>query len=532
MTYDYIVVGGGSSGSLVAGKLAQSGARVLVLEAGGSDNNPLISMPAGFVKLLGVEKFMWFYQSSVQQRLHGREPVIPTGRVIGGGSSVNAMVYIRGQKSDYAPWVEATDDSSWGWDDLLPVFRDMEGNNRFHDDLHGISGPWKVSDPVQICDLSRRYVMAAQATGIPFTSDFNGPQQQGVGYFQLTVENGRRCSAATAFLHPAKSTGNLDVLTGCLVHRILFEKDKVVGVEFARQGKVETAHCDAEVVLCAGAIATPKILMMSGLGPEFHLKEHGIDLIIDLPGVGQNLQDHTEVPVLAFCKGAHGYFGEDIGLKKIRNGLQYLLFKTGPVASNGVEACAFFNPDDDGGDAKIQQFCVPSVYLEPGTTDLKPTHGITLNSCVLRPGSRGSVRLASSDPAQQPVVDPNYFEDPEDLRLSIEGVRQGRRILASDPLSDIIDKEVFPGPGLDDDAELETHAKKFVKTVYHPVGTARMGREEDADAVVTTRLKVKGVEGLRIADASVMPTIISGNTNSTTLVIADRAVSFMLQDAS
>ena len=528
MAYDYIIIGGGTSGSLVAGKLAEAGGKVLVIEAGGSDKNPLISMPAGFIKLLGVEKYMWLYKSTVQERLIGRQPSIPTGRVVGGGSSVNAMVYIRGQASDYQPWVEATNDDGWGWDALLPVFRRMEGNNRYNDNLHGVDGPLRVSDPVYICELSRRYVLAAQEAGIAFNPDFNGPHQAGVGFFQLTTFNGRRHSAADAFLHPAMKTGNIELLTGCLVHRVVIENGRAVGVEYSRHKEIAQARCSSEVVMCSGAIATPKILMLSGIGPHSHLKEIGIKTVIDHAGVGQNLQDHTEVPLLAFCKGKHGYFGQDTGFNKYRNGLQYLFFKSGPVSSNGVEACSFFDPDDLSNEAKVQQFCVPSVYMEPGTTDLRPTHGITLNSCVLRPGSKGSVRLAGADPHLQPLVDPNYFEDPEDLRLSIEGLRRGRQILQKEPLAEIIDREVFPGPSKDTDEALAEHAKRFVKTVYHPVGTARMGRENDADAVLTSDLRVKGVAGLRVADASAMPSIISGNTNTTTLVIADRAVSLMV----
>ncbi|MCV2894661.1 GMC family oxidoreductase [Lentibacter sp. XHP0401] len=531
MTYDYIVVGGGSSGSLLAARLAYAGAKILVLEAGGSDKNPLISMPAGFVKLLGTEKFMWFYQSTVQQRLHGRQPVVPTGKVVGGGSSVNAMVYIRGQAGDYTPWVEATDDEGWGWDALLPIFKEMEDNNRLQDELHSIGGPWKVSDPVQICDLSRSYVLAAQAAGIPFNNDFNGPRQTGAGYFQLSVENGRRCSASSAFLRPAmKATGNIDLLTGCLVHKIVIENGRATGVQYSRKGVTETVKANSEIALCAGAIATPKIMMLSGIGPHFHLKEHGIETLVDHEGVGQNLQDHTEVPVLAFTKPGHGYFGQDKGFNQIRNGLQYMMFKSGPVASNGVEAGSFFHPDDLSQEATIQQFCVPSVYLDPDTTDLKPTYGLTINSCVLRPGSRGSVRLANNNANTQPLVDPNYFEDPEDLRLSVGGLKIARKILDQEPLREIITKEVFPGPDLQDDAALEDHAKKFVKTVYHPVGTVRMGREDDSRAVLTADLKVKGIEGLRVADASAMPTIISGNTNSTTLVVAERAARFMLNE--
>ena len=530
MSHDYVIVGGGSSGSLMAGRLAEAGAKVLVLEAGGSDKNPMIRMPAGFVKLLGVEKYMWFYKSTVQQRLHGREPIVPQGRVIGGGSSVNAMVYIRGQATDYDLWEEATGDPEWGWQGMLKRFKGMEDNNRFQNELHGAGGPWKVSDPVHIDWLSRQYVLAAQESGIAFTPDFNGPMQTGVGYFQLNTHKGRRWSAADAFLKPAMKTGRIDVETGCLVHKVVFKGDRAVGVDYKRGTESKTAHASAEVILCAGAVATPKVMMLSGIGNPFHLKEHGIETRVDLDGVGQNLQDHTEVPVLAFCNGPYCYFGQDSGLNQIRNGLQYMMFKSGPVASNGVEACSFFDPDDLNAEAKIQQFCIPSVYLDKDTTDIKPQHGITLNSCVLRPGSRGSVRLASNSAEDQPLVDTNYFEDPEDLRLSIGGLRQARRILASKPMADLIEREIFPGPGKDSDEELADHAKRFVKTVYHPVGTARMGKDDDPQAVLTPDLRVKGVEGLRVADASAMPTIISGNTNSATLALAERAAAMVLAD--
>jgi len=530
VVYDYIIVGGGTAGSLVAGKLATQGAKVLVLEAGGSDRNPLISMPAGFVKLLSVARYMWFYESTVQHRLGGRQPMVPCGRVIGGGSSVNAMVYMRGQPRDYDAWVEATGDSSWGWPELLPYFRNLESNERLQNEFHGIDGPLKVSDPVHTCEISRAYVSAAQAAGLQFTDDFNGPEQRGAGYFQLNTHAGKRVSSATAFLHPATKTGNIDIRTGCLVTRLIIENGQARGVEYSLKGSVSRVSCRNEVVLAAGAIATPKILMLSGLGPHSHLQEMGVKTLLDLPGVGQNLQDHTEVPVLSFCNGKYGYFGQDKGWNQIRNGLQYIFFGSGPVASNGVEAGAFFDPDDLSGEPRIQQFCVPSVYLEPGTTDLSPTYGVTLNSCVLQPGSKGSVRLASNRPEDQPMVDTNYFDDPEDLRRSIGGIRQARRILASQPLAGMIEREIFPGPDKKSDEELARHAKQFVKTVYHPVGTARMGRENDEMSVVTPDLKLKGIDGLRIADASVMPGIISGNTNSATQVIADRAVGFMASE--
>lgn len=528
MSYDYIVVGGGSSACLVAGKLAQEhGARVLVLEAGPDDRNPMIRMPAGYVKLLGVERYMWFYKSVVQARLGGRTPIVPQGRVLGGGSSVNAMVYIRGQAADYDPWEAATGDPQWNYDHLLPYFTGMEDNDRLNNAFHGIGGPWKVSDPRHVCDLTRAFVRAAQGIGLPFNPDFNGESQRGVGFWQLNTWKGRRCSAADAFLRPAMTTGRLTVRTGCFVDRLIIENGRAVGVAFRDGDRAETARCDGEVLLAAGAVSTPKVMMLSGIGPAAELARHGIATLVDLPGVGANLQDHTETPVLALCNGPHGYFGHDRGWKQLRNGAQYMMFGSGPVASNGVEAGAFLDPDDLSGVPKLQQFCIPSVYLDKDHSDVAATYGITINSCVARPKSRGSVRLASANPADQPLVDPNYLADPEDMRLSIGGVRRAREIMAQEPLRSIIAREVFPGPEKQTDAELAEHVKRFVKTVYHPIGTARMGRPEDPLAVVGTDLKVRGVDGLRVVDASVMPSIISGNTNSITLVVADKAVEFI-----
>ena len=345
----------------------------------------------------------------------------------------------------------------------------------------------------------------------------------------LTTRNGRRCSAVDAFLRPAMKTGRLDVRTSCLVHSIIIENGRAVGVRYSQDGgrAVTEARCDGEVLLAAGAIATPKLLMLSGIGPADHLKAHGIPVRVDLAGVGANLQDHTETPVVALCNGPYGYFGHDRGWKQMRNGLEYLLNRTGPVTSNGVEAGAFFDPDDLSNDPKIQQFCVPTVYLDKDHTDQEASHGLTLNSCVAKPRSRGSVQLASADPKDQPLVDPNYLADPEDLRLSIGGVRRAREILGQEPLRSMIAREIFPGPDRVSDADLAEHAKRFVKTVYHPVGTCRMAHDGDAGGVLGADMRVRGVAGLRVIDASAIPTIISGNTNAAVLVVADKAVEFI-----
>ncbi len=532
MTYDYIVVGGGTAGCLVAGKLvSEHGARVLVLEAGPDDRNPLIRMPAGFVKLLGVERYMWFYKSVPQAHLGGRTPIVPQGRVLGGGSSVNAMVYMRGQPRDYDQWADEIGDEQWSYNALLPYFMAMEDNQRLNDEYHGVGGPWKVSDLDHMSELSRAFVLAAQAAGLPHNGDFNGRTQRGVGAYQVSTRDGRRCSAVDAFLRPAMGTGRLDVKTSCLVHSLIIENGRAVGVRYSREGArssgVAEARCDGEVLLAAGAIATPKLLMLSGIGPAEHLASHGIRTLVDLPGVGANLQDHTETPVVALCNGPYGYYGHDRGWKQIRNGLEYLANRTGPVTSNGVEAGAFFDPDNLSADPKIQQFCVPSVYLDKDHTDQKASYGLTLNSCVAKPRSRGSVKLASDNPSDQPLVDPNYFGDPEDLRLSLGGIRMAREILRQEPLRSMISHEVFPGPDKVTDEDLAAHAKRFVKTVYHPMGTCRMARDNDPMGVLTAEMRVRGVDGLRVVDASAVPAIVSGNTNAAVLVVADKAVEFL-----
>lgn len=529
MGYDYIVVGGGSSGCLVAGRLAmEQGARVLVIEAGPPDTSPMIRMPAGFVKLLAGEDHMWLYRSVPQDQLGGRTPIIPQGRVLGGGSSVNAMVYIRGQAQDFEDWAEATGDEGWGYEAMLRRFVAMEGNERLNNRFHGVSGPWKVSDLRHVCELSRAYVQAAQGIGLPFTDDFNGPSQRGAGFYQVTMHQGRRWSAVDAYLKPALAIGRVEVKTGCLVERVLIEHGRARGVAYREGSESRVALCEGEVLMAAGAIGTPKILMLSGLGPADHLRSHGITALADLPGLGGNFHDHTEVPVVSLCNGPYGYFGQDRGLNQIRNGLQYLGFRSGPVVSNGVEAGAFYDPDDLSARPKLQQFCVPSVYVDKDLSGIAPSHGITINSCVARPASRGQVRLASANPAEMPLVDPNYLAEPEDLRLALAGLRRAREILKQQPLAGMVDREIFPGPAVTGPAELEAHARRFVKTVYHPAGTCRMGRDGEAEAVLSTDLRLRGVEGLRVIDASAMPNIVSGNTNAAVLALADRAADLIM----
>jgi choline dehydrogenase len=529
--YDYIVVGGGSAGCVTATRLVRDhGARVLLIEAGPRRGSRLLAMPAGYMKFLGKDTYLTMHRTAAQPQLGGRAPIVPQGRLLGGGSAVNAMVYMRGNAADYDGWDAALGGAGWSYRDLLPYFRRQEDNDHLNDEFHGFGGPLKVSHLGHHCAMSRAFVKTMQVKGVPYNPDFNGARQRGVGFMQHTIDwtTRRRCSAVAAFLSQVADDPKLTIETDALATRILLEGRRAVGVEYVKGGATHTARADAEIVLTAGAYISPKLLMLSGIGPAAELAAHGIGVRVDLPGVGQNLQDHHEVPVVAATSGAYGYFRQDRGLAMIRNGLQYLLFGTGPVTSTGVEACAFIDPEGTGGEATIQFYCVPTVYLDRDVMDAEPTHGVTLNSCLLRPKARGSVRLASADPRDPPIVDPQFFGHPDDLRITIASLRFAREVLATRPVAAMISGEIMPGAGVTADAALAEHCRRTVKTTYHPVGTCRMGRNSDPLTVLTPDLRVRGVEALRVFDASIMPTVISGNTNAPALAIADKAVALMM----
>ncbi|WP_366658253.1 GMC family oxidoreductase N-terminal domain-containing protein [Fodinicurvata sp. EGI_FJ10296] len=523
--YDYIICGGGSSACVAAARLVRDhGARVLLLEEGDRARGMLVDMPAGFIKFLKGHPYLTMHKPVPQAALGGRQPIVPQGKALGGSSMVNGMVYIRGQPGDFAAWDAATGGAGWGYDDLLPYFIRQEGNQRLGGRYHGVLGPLKVSDHIHKCDLSYAFVAALQNMGYPLNPDFNGARQAGVGFMQLTTEKGKRCHAYKAFLEPEMGNGNLTVQTGATVTRVLMDGDRATGVEYVTGGRTERAETDGEILLACGAYQTPKLLMLSGIGPEDQLRHHGITVHTDLPGVGRNLMDHHEVPIVAATNGAYGYFGQDSGWRMVANGLQWLLFKSGPVTSNGVEACVFLNPDDPAADPTIQLYCVPTVYLDSDVAGVDATHGVTLNACLLRPKARGTVSLQSADPTALPVIDNNYLGDPDDLRLSIAGLRASRAMLTAEPLKSMITSEIHPGDSATDDEALAAHCRRTVKTNYHPSGTARMGADDDPMAVLTPDLAVRGVRGLRVIDASMMPNIVSGNTNATVLAVADRAV--------
>ncbi|WP_296078028.1 GMC family oxidoreductase N-terminal domain-containing protein [uncultured Agrobacterium sp.] len=534
--FDYIIVGGGSSACVVAARLVTSGARVLLLERGPDKANPIMHIPAGYMKFLAKDTYLAMHQTKPQPQLGGRGPIVPQGKVLGGGSTVNAMVYMRGQAADFDLWNElvtapgSNNDGSWSYKDLLPYFKAQENNDHLGGEFHGVGGPLKISHLGHTSPMTRTYVKTLQGMGIPYNPDFNGADQFGVGFMQHTIDwkTRKRSSAVDAFLAPVMNNPKLTIETGATVTRIRMDGDRVVAVDYVQGGGRKTAEAGVEVILAAGAYQTPKLLMISGIGPEEHLKQHGIATKLALPGVGKNLQDHYECPVVATTKGAFGYYKQDRGWPMIKAGLQYLMFKSGPASTTGVETCAFYDPDGNNDRPTIQMFCVPTVYLDRDVMGTDPGDGVTINSLLLRPKARGSVTLSSSDPFANPIVDTQIFGHPDDLKLTMAGFRFARQVLAASPMRDLIDKEIFPGAEVTSDEAIAAHCKRTVKTGYHPVGTCKMGHDGDPDAVLDTKLNVRGTRGLRVIDASLMPTIVSGNTNAAVYAAAGKAADLIL----
>lgn len=533
--FDHIVIGGGSSGCVAAARLAsEGGVRVLLLEAGHSNRHPLLDMPPGIFKMINGSKFMRYHQTTPQAHLDGRVHDIPQGHVLGGGSSVNAQVYMRGRPSDYDEWQDIlhgnNENIGWGWQDVLPHFKRMEANNRLNNDLHGTEGPMLVSDPGHVDEMSRWFVQAVQALGEPFNADFNGPSQRGVGFYQFMNRHGKRSSAAYAYVQPQENNPNLTVRLNAEVVRILIENERAVGVEYRdKSGTIETVHAQGEVILAAGALVTPKVLMLSGIGPTEHLKEHGINVHADLPGVGQNLIDHPEVPMTALVNGPYGYYKQGEGWRMLKNGIQFKLFGSGPVTSAGVEAGAFVNPDDRTAPPSIQAFCVPIVYLDRDTQDLvEDGYGMTITTVVVKPRSRGEVRLRSDNPLDMPLVSPNLLKHPDDMRDMIAGQRFFARAFEASPLAERIERVVVPSPDDLSDEALAAHCKQFVKTNYHPASSARMGADGDPMAVCDARMRVRGVNGLRVCDMSIVPNINAGNTNAPAMMLGDRCADLIM----
>ncbi len=520
--FDHIIVGAGSAGCVLANRLSADPARrVLLVEAGPRDRNPFIHMPAGMARLVNNRRLNWNYSTEPQAGLGGRRLWWPRGRVLGGSSSINAMCYIRGQREDYDGW-DAAGASGWRWDEVLPYFRRAEDQARGADRWHGVGGPLAVSDLRYTNPLSQVFLDAARAAGQPLNADFNGEQQLGAGWYQVTQRDGRRASTASAYLRPALARPNLTVMTHTLATRVLLEQGHVAGIEVIRRGALQRLDA-AAVTLAGGAVNSPQLLLLSGIGPAAELETHGIDVLLDLPGVGANLHDHLDYCVLVKCTQPVSYdFNK---LQEAWVALRYLLGRQGPGSSNIAEAGAFLcTPLARGQRPDVQLHFVPAQLDDHGRHRL-PGHGYTVHVCGLQPQSRGRLSLASADPSVAPRLQPNYLDQPADTATLLAGIRLVRQILATGPFDRYRGAELFPGPDANSPATLLEALRAKAESVYHPVGTCRMGR--DMDAVVDARLRVHGLEGLSVADASVMPVITSGNTNAPTIMIAERAAEWL-----
>jgi choline dehydrogenase len=526
--YDYVIVGAGSAGCVLANRLsADPATRVLLLEAGPADWNPLIHMPAGIARLANNRALNWNYRTEAEPALGQRRLWWPRGRTLGGSSAINAMCYVRGVAADYDRWAEASGDPRWSWREVLPWFLRSEDNTRGASTLHGTGGPLGVADLRHHNVLSAALIDAAQSAGFPRNDDFNGEQQAGFGLYQVTQRNGARCSSATAFLKPARQRENLHVRTHALVERVLIERGRAVGVQL-RRGRHGTERIEAgEVILAAGAINTPQLLMLSGLGPADHLREYGIAVVADMPDVGAHLQDHLDICTLDGNPGKVSYDH----LNELSAGWRWLRHRDGPGSSNVAEAGGFVRSRFAGDERCDLQFhFVPALLDDHGRHRL-PGYGYTLHACYLHPRSRGRLRLHSADPAQPIAIHADYLSDPEghDMKMMIEAARLSREILDQAAFAPHRGAPVFPERRIGTDAEYADFILRKAETIYHPVGTCRMGRDDRA--VVDSELCVRSVDGLRVVDASVMPNLPSGNTNAPTIMIAERASALILREA-
>jgi choline dehydrogenase len=528
--YDYIIVGAGSSGCVLANRLsADPTKRVLLLEAGPRDLNPWIHIPIGYGKTMFNQTLNWGYKTEPEQGVNGRSIYWPRGKTLGGSSSINGLIYIRGQQADFDDWA-ARGNPGWGWEDVLPFFRRSECQMRGADSYHGADGELAVSDVGESDTLCDAFIAGAEQAGFPRNDDFNGADQEGVGYFQLTTRNGRRCSTAVAFLRPAAKRRNLDIVTDANCECILLNGRRAAGVVYTLDGERITARCRGEVLLCAGAINTPKILELSGIGNPEVLQKAGIEPVHSLPEVGQNLQDHLQIRVIMRCTQPITT-NDDLNswIRSTQIGLRYVLQRRGPLAV-GINKAGGFVRSRPGLERPDIQFHFGTLSSDiPGS----PVHkfpGFTMSTCQLRPESRGTVHIQSGAVDEAPKIHPNYLATEEDCRVSMDGVRTSRRIAETPAMRPLVQEEYSPGKSIQSDEELLDFVRSDGTTIFHPVGTCRMG--SDATAVVDPALRVRGLEGLRIADCSIMPTLVSGNTNAAAIMIGEKASDLLLAEQS
>ena len=527
--YDYIVVGAGSAGCVLAARLSEDpSARVLLLEAGGRDSNPWIHIPVGYFKTMHNPATDWRYRTEPEPSLNGRSLDWPRGKVLGGSSSINGLLYVRGQAQDFDHWRQLGN-AGWSFDDVLPYFIRAEDQQRGASEWHGTGGPLAVSDMRVRRDVCDAFIAGAEEIGIPRNDDINGARQEGAGYFQLTARNGRRWSTAVGYLRPARRRPNLRVVTGAHVHRLCFEERRAVGVRYAVGADVRDARARAEVLLCAGAIGSPQILQLSGVGPAELLERHGIGTVHHLPGVGENLQDHLQLR--AVYRSTRPTLNDEVNhpLRKALIGVEYLLRRSGPMSMGASQVYVFARTRPELESPDIQFHFQPLSADKPGE-GLHRYSAFTSSVCQLRPESRGRIRIKHSDPYAYPAIEPNYLATAQDRASAVAGLRMTRAITGSRAMRPFVAEELLPGPQMRTDEELLEAARGIAQSIYHPVGTCAMGR--GPGAVVDERLRVRGVGGVRVVDASVMPAITSGNTNAPTIMIAEKAADMIRADAA
>jgi choline dehydrogenase len=527
--FDYVIVGAGSAGCVLANRLSANGKHsVLLLEAGPKDNNIWIHVPIGYGKLFKEKTVNWMYQTEPEPGLHNRQVFQPRGKVLGGSSSINGLLYVRGQHEDYDRWRQRGN-VGWGHDDVLPYFKKAENQCRGADEYHGTGGPLSVSDWRHEDPLSEAFVKAAVEAGIPFNPDFNGRTQEGAGFFQTTTHRGRRASSAYSYLRPALSRGNLKVETSALAQRILFEGKRAKAIQYKQNGNLRTARARKEVLVSSGAYNSPQLLQLSGVGPAVLLKSHGIDVVLDAAGVGNDLQDHLQVRLVTRC--AQKITLNDIvnhPVRRVMAGARYALARSGPLTIAAGTSGAFFKTDPRLASPDIQIHFIPFSTDKMGEK-LHSFSGFTASVCQLRPESRGSLKIRSADPSAPPEIRINYLATETDRAAFVDGLRTLRNILAAPALKSYCVDEVYPGVKAVSDEDLLDYCRSTGSTVYHPTSTCRMGN--DPLAVVDQRLRVRGIEGLRVVDASIMPDLMSGNTNAPTIMIAEKASDMILEDA-